>query len=71
MRHCTAVRAGTPLVVAFAAASLALLAPLAGAALASVTGRQCVDGGGVIFGNDPLPMAFCQGGKYDGQQVVG
>ncbi|MFC4911643.1 hypothetical protein [Actinomadura gamaensis] len=54
---------------ALAAAALALAASPAAAAPASVTGRQCVDGGGVIYGDDPFPPAWCSGGIYNGQQI--
>ncbi|WP_026413453.1 hypothetical protein [Actinomadura oligospora] len=64
------------LVAALAVAALTLTVPAANAAQgvaapSDVTGQRCVDGGGVIMGDDPLPLAWCIGGKYNGQRIIG
>ncbi|MFC5185771.1 hypothetical protein [Actinomadura harenae] len=55
---------------ALATAGTALATPPVAAAPSDVTGRQCVDGGGTIMGDDPLPLGWCIGGKYDGQPIT-
>ncbi|MFD0692294.1 hypothetical protein [Actinomadura fibrosa] len=69
MRHRLARCIRAPLAVASAAVLLAVVAPPVAAAITGVTGQQCVDGGGVIIGDDPIPPGFCVGGKYDGQVI--